>query len=183
SSGPSQGPSQTPRPPRKAEREIRWAMPDLSSDGTLAVAGARSADNKDRWYVTLDPETGKTRVIDTLHDDAWVREAGGGFGTAGVEFVGDSHTIWFLSERDGWMHLYTLDADRPSAKPTQLTSGKWEITSADLAPDRKSFYITTTEEHPGERHLYAVGLSGGARTKITSLAGSNQGAVSPDGAS
>jgi len=181
--GPSAGQAQTPQPPRKAEREIRWAMPDLSSDGTLAVAGARSADNKDRWYVTLDPETGKTRVVDTLHDDAWVREAGGGYGTAGVQFVGDSHTIWFLSERDGWMHLYTLDADRPSAKPTQLTSGKWEITSADLAPDRKSFYITTTEEHPGERHLYSIGLSGGARTRITSLAGSNQGVVSPDGTS
>ncbi len=181
--GPSSGQAQTPRPPRKAEREIRWGMPDLSSDGKLAVAGARSADNKDRWYVTLDPETGKTRVIDTLHDDAWVREAGGGFGTTGVEFVGDSHTIWFLSERDGWMHLYTLDADEASSKPKQLTSGKWEITSADLAPDRKSFYITTTEEHPGERHLYSLGLSGGARTKITSLAGSNQGVVSPDGRS
>ena len=55
-------------------------MPDVSSDGKLAVAGARSADNKDRWLVALDPETGKTRVVDTLHDDAWVREAGGGFG-------------------------------------------------------------------------------------------------------
>ena len=49
--------------------------------------GARSADNKDRWYVTLDPETGKTRVVDTLHDDAWIREAGAGFGAAGVEFL------------------------------------------------------------------------------------------------
>ena len=36
---------------QKAEREIRWSMPDVSDDGKLAVAGARSADNKDRWYV------------------------------------------------------------------------------------------------------------------------------------
>ena len=47
-------------------------------DGKLAVAARTSADNKDRWYVTLDPDTGKTRVVDTLHDDAWIREAGGG---------------------------------------------------------------------------------------------------------
>jgi dipeptidyl aminopeptidase/acylaminoacyl peptidase len=174
---------QTPPPPRRAEREIRWSMPDVSSDGDLAVAGARSADNKDRWYVTIDPESGKTRVVDTLHDEAWIREAGAGFGSSAVEFLPDSKTIWFLSERDGWMHLYTLNAEDSSARPKQLTSGKWEITSADLAPDGKSFYITTTEQHPGERHLYSVAIAGGARTKITTLAGANQGVVSPDAAS
>jgi dipeptidyl aminopeptidase/acylaminoacyl peptidase len=167
-------------PGRKGEREIRWSMPDVSDDGKFAVAGARSADNKDRWYVALDPETGKTRVVDTLHDDAWIREAGGGFGSSGVEFLPDNKRVWFLSERDGWMHLYTLDVNDPSAKATQLTSGKWEVTSAQLARDDKKFYITSTEEHPGERHLYTVPLDGGARTKITSMVGSNAAVVSPD---
>src|SRR6185436_1590639 len=99
---PAPAPTTAPGAPgRKAEREIRWSMPDVSDDGKLAVAGARSADNKDRWYVTLDPETGKTRVVDTLHDDAWIREAGGGFGSSGVEFLPDNKRVWFLSERDG----------------------------------------------------------------------------------
>jgi dipeptidyl aminopeptidase/acylaminoacyl peptidase len=168
------------KPPHKAEREIRWAMPDVSDDGRLAVAGARSADNKDRWYVTVDPETGKTRVIDALHDDAWIREPGAGFGVSGVEFLPGSQRVWFLSERDGWMHLYTLDAASPSAKTVQLTSGKWEITSAELSRNGKSFFLTTTEEHPGERHLYTLPVAGGARTKITSMTGSNQAVVSPD---
>jgi dipeptidyl aminopeptidase/acylaminoacyl peptidase len=168
------------KPPHKAEREIRWAMPDVSDDGRLAVAGARSADNKDRWYVTVDPETGKTRVIDALHDDAWIREPGAGFGVSGVEFLPASQRVWFLSERDGWMHLYTLDAANPSAKAVQLTSGKWEITSAELSRNGKTFYVTTTEEHPGERHLNTLPVAGGARTKITSMAGSNQAVVSPD---
>ena len=61
--------------------------------------------------MTLDAETGKTRVVDTLHDEAWVREAGGGFGSSGIEFLPDNKRAWFLSERDGWMHLYTLDVD------------------------------------------------------------------------
>jgi dipeptidyl aminopeptidase/acylaminoacyl peptidase len=167
-------------PGRKAEREIRWSMPDVSDDGKLAVAGARSSDNKDRWYVAVDPETGKTRVVDTLHDDAWIREAGGGFGSSGVEFLPDNTRVWFLSERDGWMHLYTLDVSDPSAKAKQLTTGKWEITSAELARDEKKFYITSTEQHPGERHLYTVPLDGGTRTKITTMVGSNAAVVSPD---
>src|SRR5688500_9947924 len=56
------------KPGRAAEREIRWSTPTVSDDGKFVVASARSADNKDRWFVTLDPETGKTKVIDTLHD-------------------------------------------------------------------------------------------------------------------
>jgi dipeptidyl aminopeptidase/acylaminoacyl peptidase len=166
--------------PKKAEREIRWSTPAVSEDGKFAVAAARSADNKDRWIVTLDPETGKTRVIDVLHDDAWIRDAGAGFGGTTVEFLRDNKRIWFLSERDGWMHLYTLDLSEDGAKPTQLTSGKWEITSAEASRDGKKFYIASTEAHPGERHLYTLPVDGGDRAKVTSMTGSNQAEISPD---
>ena len=165
---------------RKADREIRWSMPEVSADGQYTVAAARSADNKDRWLVVLDPDSGKTRVVDQLHDDAWVRDGGQRFGSAGVDFLPDNRRVWFLSERDGWMHLYTLDVSDPAAQPKQVTSGKWEVTAADLSPDRKQFYITSTEQHPGERHLYSVPLEGGARTKITSMTGANETEVSPD---
>lgn len=166
--------------PKKAEREIRWSTPVASKDGNFVVAAARSADNKDRWIVTLDPETGKTKVIDVLHDDAWIREAGTGFGTASVEFLPDNKRIWFLSERDGWMHLYTLDLSEDGAKPKQLTTGQWEITAAEASRDGKKFYITSTEAHPGERHLYTLPADGGGRTKVTTMTGSNQAEISPD---
>ena len=169
------------RPARRADRDLRWSMPAVSGDGKYVIASARSADNKDRWHVALDPESGKARVIDLLHDDAWVREAGGGgFGGAAVEFLPDNKRIWFLSERDGWMHLYTLDVSVETATPVQLTSGKWEVAAAEIARDGRKFYLTTSEVHPGERHLYSLPLDGGARTKITAMVGSNQAEVSPD---
>ena len=167
------------RPGRKAEREIRWSMPVVSEDGKHVVASARSGDNKERWLVALDPESGKTRVVDTLRDEAWVREAGG-FGGSGAEFLQDNRRIWFLSERDGWMHLYTLDVTSNDARPAQVTSGEWEITSAELSRDGQSFYVTSTEEHPGERHLYRVPVDGGGRTKITAMTGSHNTQLSPD---
>jgi dipeptidyl aminopeptidase/acylaminoacyl peptidase len=166
------------KPGRAAEREIRWSMPVVSGDGKLVVASARSADNKDRWFVTLDPATGKTRVIDSLHDEAWIREIG--FGGSSVDFLPDDKRVWFLSERDGWMHLYTLDVSADGSRAKQLTDGTWEITSAELAADGKKFYITSTEDHPGERHLYTVSIDGGARTKVTAMTGSNDATVSPD---
>ena len=78
------------------------------------------------------------------------------------------------------MHLYTLDVSVESAKATQLTSGKWEVSAAEVARDGKKFYITTSEVHPGERHLYRLPIEGGPRTRITSMAGSNQAEISPD---
>ncbi len=178
---PSKPAEEGPKPPAKAEREIRWSMPDLSDDAKIAVASARSTDNKDRWYVVLDPETGKTHVVDTLHDNAWIREVGGGFGDSGVTFFPGTHRIWFLSERDGWMHLYSEDLDDGSPKAKPLTSGKWEVTDAELSEDGKTFYLMTSEVHPGERHLYTMSADGGPRTKVTSMTGSNEGVVSPDG--
>jgi dipeptidyl aminopeptidase/acylaminoacyl peptidase len=143
------------------------------------VAAARSADNKDRWLVTLDPESGKTDIIDVLHDDAWVREAS--LGSASMEFLPDNRRISFLSERDGWMHLYTLDVSAPRAQPRQITEGRFEIDAVDVSLDGRTFYITSNEEHPGERHLYAVAVEGGPRTRITTMTGSHDADVSPDG--
>jgi dipeptidyl aminopeptidase/acylaminoacyl peptidase len=170
-------------PGTAASREVRWSMPNLSDDGTTAIANVRAADNKDRWLVAVDADSGHTRVIDALHDEAWIREAGGGFGgDSSFGWMPGDKQIWFLSERDGWMHLYTVDtgADHPPAR--QLTQGKWEIESAELAPDKKSFYLTTSEVHPGERHIYAMALDGGARTKLTTMTGAaSTSKVSPDG--
>jgi dipeptidyl aminopeptidase/acylaminoacyl peptidase len=166
--------------PSKADREIRWTAPVISGDAKYVVASATSADNKDRWLVSIDPETGKTRVIDALHDDAWVREIGGGFGSSSVEFLSDDRRVWFLSERDGWMHLYTVDLSTDGARPKQLTEGKWEISSVDVSQDGRTFYITSTEAHPGERHLYSLPIDGGPRTRISSMVGSTQAQVSPD---
>jgi dipeptidyl aminopeptidase/acylaminoacyl peptidase len=162
-------------------RGLRWGMPQLSADGSIAVAHVRSADNKDRWLLAVDPESGKTRVLDALHDDAWVREVGGpGPEDPSFGWMADQKRIWFLSERDGWMHVYTVDAsaDQPSAR--QLTQGKWEVDGVLLSADRKKFYFTSNEVHPGERHIYAMPIDGGERTKLTSMTGGSAGEASPD---
>ena len=123
------------------KRGINWSMPRLSEGGAIAVADVRAGDNKDRWLVAVDPDSGSTRVIDALHDDAWVREIGGFGPSAQISFgwLPDNQHIWFLSERDGWMQLYTVNAIDEHATARQLTEGKWEIESLALSPDKKYF--------------------------------------------
>ena len=152
--------------PKDGKPALRWAMAALADDGGLAVAHVRAANNKERWLVAVDPESGTVRVLDALHDEAWVREVGG-FGAVDPSYglLPDQKQIWFLSERDGWMHLYTVDATASQPTARQLTQGRWEIDGVALSADQKKFYITSTEADPGERHIYAMPIAGGERTQ------------------
>jgi dipeptidyl aminopeptidase/acylaminoacyl peptidase len=49
-----------------------------------------------------------------------------------------------------------------------------------LSPKRDQFYLITNEEQAGERHLYAVAVSGGPRRRLTTLPGAHLVEVSPD---
>src|SRR5687767_5872744 len=166
-----------PRPERKPDpapkRDVRWGSPVLSPDGRIAVVSVRSADNTERWLATIDPATGTTKILGRIKDDAWVRDGGQGW-------LPDNKRVWFLAEHDGWMHLYTVDAT--TGQRHQLTSGKYEIDAVELSPDGRTFYIQSNEAHPGERHLYAMSVDGGPRTRLTTEAGAHQGAISPDNA-
>jgi dipeptidyl aminopeptidase/acylaminoacyl peptidase len=171
----SPGDSQTAKASAEGrDRDVQLSQPVWSDDGTKAVLQARSADNKDRWVLALDPATGKTRVIFADHDDAWVNSPGG----FQLGWMKDNNRVYFLSERDGYSHLYTAAFDNGDVK--QLTSGKWEVTGVQLSDDKTKFYLTTSEVHPGERHFYVMNSDGGERTKITSMVGNNAATLSRD---
>lgn len=176
-------PSAASDPAKTAAREVRWSMPIVSADGRHVVGIARAADNKDRWIVAIDPETGACRLVDRVHDDAWVRDLGGGpgGGAAPMGWLEDERTIWFTSEHGGWMHLYTADVATPGDGARPLTSGPWEVTAVELSRDRRTFYLTTTEVHAGERHVFSMPAAGGPRTRLTSAPGSHAVQASPDG--
>jgi dipeptidyl aminopeptidase/acylaminoacyl peptidase len=151
---------------------VQW-----SEDGRNAVLSARSADNKDRWVLKLDPATGKTKVLAQTHDDAWI----GGPGTFTLGWLPDNAHVYFESERDGWAHLYSVAINEGNGgEPAQLTSGQFEVSDVRLSNDKTKFYFTSSEGSPFERHLYSMSISGGARTRLTALTGNNQVDVSPD---
>ena len=156
------------------ERDVQLSQPVWSEDGSKAVLMARSADNKDRWVLALDPASGKTRVVVTEHDDAWID----GPGSFTLGWMKDNQHIYFQSERSGYAHLYSVSYE--GGEPKQLTSGNWEVTGVQMNDDKSRFFMTTSEVHPGERHLYTMSPDGGERIKVTSMPGSNQAFVSPD---
>jgi dipeptidyl aminopeptidase/acylaminoacyl peptidase len=167
-----QGQGQRGNQPR--DRDVQLQQVQWSEDGKNAVLMGRSGDNKDKWIFALDPTTGKTRELYTLHDDAWIN----GPGAFTLGWLPDNKRIYFESEKDGFAHLYTLSID--GGEPKQLTSGQFEVLDVRLSSDKSKFFLTTSEVSFFERHLYSMSVDGGARTKITSMPGGNQVFLSPD---
>ena len=157
-------------------RNIRW-----SDNGSHAVVNIRAADNKDRWIMLLDPESGDLKPLDRQRDEAWV--AGPGInvwqGRGGMGWMPDNRRIWFQSEESGYSHLYTIDIH--TGEKRALTSGRFEIYGPEISADKKYWYFSSNEVHPGERHFYRMPLEGGQRSRITTMEGRHDVSVSPDG--
>ena len=143
------------------------------------------ARNFKSWYLETVSPTGsgitldsRLSTLDSLHDSAWV----GGPCEQCSGWVGDS-TAWYVSEATGYAHLYSARvAPGPSAAaPQRLTDGKWEVLDVALSPDRKEFWIHTSESSPYERQFWRVPVGGGPRTRITARTGGHDVVVSPDG--
>ncbi|MBC7424929.1 MAG: S9 family peptidase [Bacteroidia bacterium] len=91
----------------------------------------------------------------------------------GPSFLPNDHTkfIW-LSERDGFNHLYLYSTDGKLVK--QLTQGNWLVTEIiGYSAKGDKVFFTSTKDSPLERQLYSVAIKSGAITKLTKEIGTH----------
>jgi len=146
-----------------------------SDDGARALVFAVRDDYKARFLETVTADSGRVHTVDVLRDTAWVD--GPCFGCGG--WYDDGRRFWYVSEADGWAHLYTRAADGSDVR--QLTRGRWEVLDASLSPDRRWFRLHTNEASPFEQQFYRMRVTGGARERITTAVGGHDVTVSPAG--
>ncbi len=151
----------------RARRPLFAFGPSWRPDGRYAVVEVRSYDNKTRWLARLDPATARLTPLDVQQDDAWIQGPGIGFGSTG--WLSDGQTFWFQSEKTGYSHLYTVDVETGAVRP--LTSGNFEVSNPRLSRDGQQWRFNSSELTPAETHLYTMPVGGGARTRVTTLAG------------
>jgi dipeptidyl aminopeptidase/acylaminoacyl peptidase len=164
------------RKKRNANRPVSFIGPQWSPKGMYAVLDIRSDDNKDRWLMLWDSATNKLKLLDRQRDEAWVGGPGIGFGR-NTGWINET-TFWFQSEATGYSHLYTINVTTGEKKP--LTFGNYEVQQAQLSLDKKYFYITTNEVHPGEQQFYRLTIADQKKERITTMTGANQVTVSRD---
>lgn len=162
-----------------ARAVVFWG-PYWSDDGRHAFVVVTAQDNKDRWLALLDLPSGRLRPFERQHDEAWIGGPNifGRFSPGLVGWMPDNQRIWFCSEQTGYSHLYTYNITTGEKKA--LTSGEFEIYNPQISRNKKYWYFTANEVHPGERHFYRMPLDGGRWEKLTSLPGANDAVISPD---
>ncbi len=125
---------------------------------------------------------GTPRAVLSERSQTWLNTFGA------PRFLKDGRRFLWLSERDGFAHVYLCDLEGACRA---VTRGPWVVDAqvsftgmgGGLVLDERSgfLYFTATEKDPRERHLYRVRLDGTGRTRLTREDGTHRVLVAPDG--
>ena len=141
--------------------------------GGQALVQVHAIDNKDRWTLRLAAESQELKLLDHLHDPAWVNWQ---FNELGWIPGGDR--AWWLSEASGYSHIYAESGDDDVS---QLTSGLFEVSGVTWLPNGGSALVIANRSHPTEYDLYQLDPGSPDLRRLTEQRGIEDYALHPKG--
>ncbi|MFA6117462.1 MAG: DPP IV N-terminal domain-containing protein [Sphingomonas sp.] len=124
-----------------------------------------------------DAATGATRQIFLDQDKAWLMP------TDEVQWMQGGRSFTWLSERDGWRHLYLVSRD--GAKVDLRTPGDFDVVSIERIDEKAGqVYFIASPDNVTQRYLYRAALTGPAKIERLTPAnspGSNDYRIAPGG--
>lgn len=126
-----------------------------------------------------DTTTGKVQTVLTERDGAWVD-----IQHDDVALVEDGSAFAWVSERDGWRHLYLASRDGRSVR--HVTKGEFDVISVlPIAEKASQAFVLASPENPTQQYLYRASLTeSGTPERLTppDQPGCHDYSISPDGA-
>ena len=151
----------------RANGGVEW-----SADSKKMAILLYSYDNKDRWIVGMDVQQRKLKTFHWMSDEAWINDWT--FNEFG--WLPDNQTLYYVSEEDGYSHLYIKKGKR---RARQLTEGKWEVSNITVSNDGSQIYFKANKNHPGNYEIYRVSVKGGKIEALTEMGGVNDYVLAP----
>jgi len=166
-----------------------YVVPDLAwspDSSTLAFQQLNREQNELQLRVLTVPDAtngllGGPRTVLTERSPTWVNAS------PAPRFLKDNRRFLWLSERDGFAHIYVCDL---AGSCRAVTQGPWTVDARSsfassggplLVEERTGFvYFTSTEKDTRERHLYRARLDGTGRARLTREDGNHKVVLSPD---
>jgi dipeptidyl aminopeptidase/acylaminoacyl peptidase len=139
--------------------------------------------------VEVEAETGRARAV--LSEECTTffnyRTANGSQTDTGKKFrhdVDDGQEVIWMSERDGWNHLYLIDGATGRVK-NQITKGSWVVRAVQHVDEaRRQIWFSASgmnaDEDPYFVHCYRIGFDGSGLTPLTPEKANHNAAFSDD---
>jgi dipeptidyl aminopeptidase/acylaminoacyl peptidase len=159
--------------------DVQW-----TKDGASLFVASRSRDFRTYQLYQADPVTGSARLVLTESGKTY-RELNPFTGSPNWRPLKNGRELLWWSERDGWGHLYRVDATTGQVI-TQLTSGPWlvqDLLAVDESLGTVHFTAVGRERtvDPYYRQLYRVGLDGSGITRLSTEDADHQLWTTPSG--
>jgi len=175
-----------PSPAHHAIRAIKNEIPGLP--GTPLV---ECVPSRHRWlktsivseseYILYYAESGVVKPIINEESKTFIDYSGKMF-RQDIEATGE--IVW-MSERDGWNHLYLIDGKTGTVK-NPITRGEWVVRGVDrVDPEKRQVWFRAGGIHPEQDpyyiHYARVDFDGTGLTLLTKGDGTHSISYSPDG--
>lgn len=128
-------------------------------ENTLLVQQLNRLQNQNR-VMLADGKTGQTREVLLETDPAWVDNDNP------VRWIEKGKRFVWLSERDGWRHIYL--AGRDDQTIVRVTEGDFDVIQIESVDEQQGvIYFAASPENPTQRFLFRVPLNGGKVERMT----------------
>ncbi|GGB28968.1 peptidase S9 [Mucilaginibacter rubeus] len=157
---------------------MEWA--DNSNE--VILEQLNRAQNESRVFIG-NVSNGTTRVIREEHNDSWIdvkaRVAGGD--PVGWGWIEKGKSFLWLSEKDGWRHLYKITRE---GKESLITKGNYDVIGIDMIDEALGYvYFIASPDNATQKYLYKIKLSGGTAERVSPAdePGTHSYDISPNG--
>lgn len=160
---------------------VRW-----KADGHLFTVEKTDRGHQRFRLIQIDAETGTVRNLIDEQTETFIW-------TAHAENLGIRHVQWleqtdeliYVSERDGWRHLYLIDAMDGTVK-NQITQGDWVVRGVDrVDEEQRQIWFRASgmdaDQDPYLIHYCRVNFDGSGFTRLTAGHGNHSVQYSPGG--
>ena len=141
-------------------------------DGSELLFLRKTRDHKKLDLMAANPTTGSARVVLTETQETFVEVHPVWGWTRLFTLLEDGKRFLWLSERDGWKHLYLYDLDGKLIR--RLTEGAFPVERVVVVDEEAGWVYFTAHgdrQRPYDTHLYRVSVEGKAFRRLTEASG------------
>jgi len=129
------------------------------------------------WLTEWNTENDEVNILLTEKDDAWLDVV------KDFKWVNNYSQFVWISERDGWRHLYLLNRD--GSDITCVSPGNYDVINLKHVDSKSGdFYFIASPENPTQRYLYRGNIYEKSEPELLNPAkesGTHEYDISPDG--